>query len=124
MMINPISTFLRRRSDSSNGGSVSQLWSVVVPPNEIDLATEELLCVLLDTKWTVGSDLVIDLSSVTFMDSTAIHWLFSARERAHQAGRQLRLIGPEQGHVERLLAIVGVAELFPIYPSLEKALES
>jgi anti-anti-sigma factor len=121
-MANPIFRFLRRKSDLSSGGTVGLEWSVLVPPTEIDLASEKELALLLETQWAPGTHLAIDLTGVSFLDSTAIHWFFSARERACQVGRELRLIAPEQGHVQRLLTIAGVAGVLPTYPSLEKVL--
>jgi hypothetical protein len=47
----------------------------------------------------------------------------SARERAIQSNRQLRLIVPSNGRVEWLLAVVGFEDLFTIGRSLEPVLE-
>lgn len=57
------------------------------------------------------------------MDSTGIGWLFHTRLRVTEAGREIRLIVPDRGHIERLLSIVGAEEVFTVYRSLDKALE-
>jgi anti-anti-sigma factor len=108
-------------SDSDGSRDLSR-WSVVVPPEEIDLALREHLESLIDNGWAPGSHLAIDLSGVTFMDSTALHWLLATRERALQANRELHLIVPEDGRVRWLLALVGIEKLFSIRHSLDQEL--
>jgi anti-sigma B factor antagonist len=56
--------------------------------------------------------LVIDMSGLTFIDSTGIHFLLDMRSRAERDGWTLRVVpGPPQ--VQRVLEIAGVAELLP-----------
>ena len=124
MIPNPISRFLRRISDSSPSLASLQNWSILAPPDEIDLATQEYLDLLLDTEWSPVSHLAIDLTGVTFMDSTGLHWLFSAREKADKADREMRLVVREGSLPDRLLTLAGVREVFPIYGSLEEAVKT
>jgi anti-sigma B factor antagonist len=67
-----------------------------------------------------GSDLVMDLSAVTFMDASGLSALTRADSGARQAGRQLRLAAPT-ARVARLLAITRLDLHFDIYPSTEAA---
>ena len=124
MTTNPISRFFRRISDSSGSVATPRNWSVLAPPGEIDLATQGYLDLLVDTEWSPDSHLVIDLTGVRFIDSTGLHWLFSAREKAVRADREMRLIVREGSPPDRLLTIAGVREVFPIYRSLEEAVNN
>jgi anti-sigma B factor antagonist len=51
--------------------------------------------------------LVLDLSELTFMDSTGLHALLTARARLGDAGCRLVLV-PGRGQVKRLLELTGV----------------
>jgi len=57
----------------------------------------------------------IDLSGVTFMDSTGLEVLLATRRRAELSGGTLRLIDPTQS-VLRVLEVTGVDRLFHITP--------
>ena len=78
---------------------------------------------LVDQEWESSRNLLIDLSAVTFMDSAGIHWLFATDKRVTDAAREMRVIIPEGGMVERVLEIVEAKQLFLIYRNLDKALE-
>ncbi len=59
------------------------------------------------------TDVHIDLSSVTFMDSTGLQVLLAARRRAELAGGRLNLVDPTRA-VRRVLEVTGVDHLFEI----------
>ncbi|MFJ9376157.1 STAS domain-containing protein [Streptomyces sp. NPDC101455] len=63
---------------------------------------------------------VVDLSGVTFCDSSGFNALLRLRRRAEEAGSRLALAAPP-GHVARLLALTGVDTVFPVYGSLTEA---
>jgi anti-anti-sigma factor len=104
---------------SFSSPDISSAWSVVAPPNEIDLTVKEQLETLICNEWAPGSHLAIDLSSVSFMDSTALHWLLQTRDRAIQSNREMRLIVAGDGRVEWLLEVAGIKELFSIHRKLD-----
>jgi anti-sigma B factor antagonist len=56
--------------------------------------------------------LVLDMSALTFLDSTGIHFLVQLNAAAEREGWLLRLV-PGPPEVQRVLEIVGVAELLP-----------
>lgn len=68
-----------------------------------------------------GAGLVIDLSALTFCDSTGISLLVSAHQRAQNAGAAPVLAGldPDIAHVFR---IMGLDRLFTSYETVEKAI--
>ncbi|MFI0240242.1 STAS domain-containing protein [Streptomyces sp. NPDC016845] len=65
--------------------------------------------------------LVVDLTSVTFMDSAGLNILLRAHRRAVDAGGWLRLAGVG-ANVLRILQIVGIDSVIDLYPDAETAL--
>lgn len=98
-------------------------WAVIALDGEIDLASLDDLAQTLSRKWNPTKNLLIDLCGVSFMDSTGLRWLFDTYLDLVEAHREMRLIVPEGGHIERLLSIVGAEQVFLIYRNLDKALE-
>ncbi|WP_196279146.1 STAS domain-containing protein [Catellatospora vulcania] len=86
--------------------------AVVAVSGEIDLAVrDDLLDTLHTAIRSAGvARVVVDLSQVSFMDSTGLHVLIAARERAHRSGVGFRVAGAT-GIVRRVLAVTGVLDL-------------
>jgi anti-sigma B factor antagonist len=81
---------------------------------EIDLSTAQAVRdAALRAMRQHGGPLHIDLSGVTFMDSTGLEVLLSTRRRATLSGGQLQLIDPTHA-VLRVLEVTGVDRLFQI----------
>ncbi len=94
-------------------------YTVLDVIGEIDLATaphfeEQVASVAL------GTPLVVDMSNVTFMDSTGLRVLIGAHERAEENGGRLAIVVTE-GPVTKLLNITGVAEWLNVYPTRSSA---
>ncbi|MFE9450100.1 STAS domain-containing protein [Streptomyces sp. NPDC006739] len=70
-----------------------------------------------------GQHLVLDLAAMEFCDSSGITALIAARNHAHaaQAGIALAAVPP---HTLRVLRIVGLDQIFPLYPDSETATRS
>jgi anti-anti-sigma factor len=66
--------------------------------------------------------LVVDMSETTFCDSAGVSELVQAHKRAEAAGGEVRLV-ISGASVMRLLAIIGVDRVLPIFTSLEDAIE-
>jgi anti-sigma B factor antagonist len=66
--------------------------------------------------------LVVDLTHARYVDSVGVSVLFELAERL--AGRQLRfaVVVPQEGLVQRVLAIVDLHSVAEIHPELEDAL--
>jgi len=65
-------------------------------------------------------DLVLDLHSVTLVDSTFLGLVVSLVRRLH-ANRHELLITRPAGYVRRIIAVVGLPNLVPVYESLDEA---
>ncbi|WP_186316257.1 STAS domain-containing protein [Catellatospora sichuanensis] len=85
---------------------------VVAVSGEIDLGVrDELLNALHATIRMAGvTSVVVDLSRVSFMDSTGLHVLLAARETAHSSGVGFNVVGAT-GLARRVLAVTGMLEL-------------
>jgi anti-sigma B factor antagonist len=81
---------------------------------ELDLATAPSLTAALQAALASGArEIWIDLSGVTFMDSSGLHALLAVRDQLHD-GRRLVLIAPP-GRVRRLLELTGVDGIFAVF---------
>jgi anti-sigma B factor antagonist len=99
--------------------------SVVCVGSEIDVATAPDLATALDGLPANGEDVIVDLSDVTFMDSTGLGVLVTAwnRCRGLEPVSKVALVvaTPE---VERLLDVAGLADVFDTYNTLDEAIRS
>ncbi len=82
---------------------------LITPEGELDLVTVPLLEQRLMQLLPAG-DAILDLSRVSFIDSTGIALLVSVSATAREHGWRLGLRDPSR-HVERLIKLTGVAEL-------------
>ena len=64
---------------------------------------------------------MVDLSGLTFMDSSAQRVLLRAARRLEEAGPSLRLVNPV-GEVRRLLELTGADQLIPVFATVDEAL--
>jgi anti-sigma B factor antagonist len=96
--------------------------TVVTVSGEIDLATQGQLRAQLNDLVVAGHvDLVIDLSRVTFVDSTGLGALIGARRRVHAFHGSLSLVIPDES-VMKVFTITGLEKVFAIHRTLDAAL--
>ncbi len=92
--------------------------AVVSVGGEVDLATARSLTDhALEALRAVSPHVVLDLSGVTFMDSTGLKSLITISQRASLAGGSFAVVGPTSA-VHKLLKLTGLEEAFPIYDTL------
>jgi stage II sporulation protein AA (anti-sigma F factor antagonist) len=84
-------------------------WQVISPEGELDLSTVSLLEERLIQALS-ADDTVLDLSRVSFIDSTGIALLLSVSATSREHGWHLELRDPSPS-VERLIKLTGVTEL-------------
>ncbi|WP_436778363.1 STAS domain-containing protein [Yinghuangia sp. YIM S09857] len=86
--------------------------ALIVAAGEIDLDSAAGLRTAADTALRSDpAELHIDLSRITFCDSTGLHALVRAHRIAAQAGATVTVTASTQ--VRRLLELTGTAHLFP-----------
>ncbi len=90
---------------------------VVVLSGEADLDTVQPLRVVLQDAAAHADPLVLDLSEVSFADSTMINVLLLAHG---ELGVRLRLASPSE-FVRRLFALTGLEGVLPVYAGVAQA---
>ena len=87
---------------------------VLVVSGELDLATADELRQQLDAAIDgCGSDLRVDLSGVTFFDSSSVAVLIEASRRASTHGRTLTVVRPSP-ECRRVLEILGLGDVLDV----------
>ena len=90
---------------------------------ELDLLSAPVLEQALGRLTEPDVDLIIlDLRGLAFMDSTGLHLLVQAQQRAHDSGRSFALVRAGE-QVQRLLDVTGVGDVLTIVDSPEELLE-
>jgi anti-sigma B factor antagonist len=96
---------------------------VVAMPAEIDITTaDQLRGVLLDAALRGHATVVVDMSRTRFCDSSGLHVLLGAHQRAVAEGGELRLVLPGDGPVPRIVTLMCLDQLIPSFASLAEAL--
>ena len=94
--------------------------ALVTLPTEIDVTNADRIRQALVSAVSDGEAvLIIDMSGTTFCDSAGVQAIIDAHNQATATHTRLRLVATA---VLRILTLVGVDQLIPIYPTLEAAL--
>jgi anti-anti-sigma factor len=96
---------------------------VVVLPAEIDVTNsrqvyDQLVGVLAPGVGTV----IADMTATAFCDSSGVHAIMHAYETAGARDVRLRLAVSPNTSVRRVLQLIGVGRLVPVYGSLQEAM--
>jgi anti-sigma B factor antagonist len=96
--------------------------AVVAVAGEIDVYTSPLLQErLVEVLKDGSSSIVLDLSAVTFLDSTGLGVLITGLKRCRSAEGDLVLV-TAQPNVLKVLEITGLNDVFQVHDSVEDAL--
>jgi anti-sigma B factor antagonist len=113
-------TILDARVSVSRFGSDS---FVVAAGGELDLYTAERLREkLADALELGGRRVLVDLTGVSFLDSTALGVLVGAAEALRSSGGQMVLVADDP-RVTRVIEITGLGRVFRIEASLAEAVQ-
>jgi anti-anti-sigma factor len=92
---------------------------------EIDLAgaprVEGRLSALADG---CGDGLVVDLTDVRYLDSSAVRALFVVADRFASRGRELHVVVPPQSRLARLVSIIQLDTVVAVHEAVELACEA
>jgi anti-anti-sigma factor len=95
---------------------------LIVASGELDIAaTPRLSTVLVMAAERPGGRLVLDLSEVSFIDSTALGTILKAAARLDESGTLLAVVVPE-GPVRRLLEMTNLTQRFRLFGTRTAAL--
>jgi anti-sigma B factor antagonist len=96
---------------------------VVELPAEIDVTNSEQVYQQLVAALAPSINTVVaDMTATIFCDSSGVHAIMHAFETAGARDVRLRLAISPGTSVNRVLQLIGVGRLMPVYPSLEEAL--
>jgi anti-sigma B factor antagonist len=96
--------------------------AVIAPMGELDLHAARVLAPQLDE--AVRADyprLILDLSAVTLVDSTALGAIVQAEHRFRVQGRTLSVVAPNGSAAAVLLELTGLQRRFSVFASREAA---
>ncbi len=66
-----------------------------------------------------GLGLVVDLTNVSYFSSATIKVLFTASERLHQRGKQIRVAIGDAAPMRKVLSLLNLDRLIPLDPTVE-----
>lgn len=89
----------------------------------VGASAEELKETLQRLAQESGGPIVLDLTDLSMLDSTALDIVAGCGRTLHADGRELYLAGPNE-LVALLLKITKIDGLFPVVPTVEAALQS
>jgi anti-sigma B factor antagonist len=96
--------------------------AIVRLPAEIDISNVQHVLALLHAVYAAGATVVVaDLTATVFCDTTGLHALMKVQRQASADGAQLRLAVSPGGPVHRVLEMMGVDRLMPVYTSRDDA---
>lgn len=96
---------------------------VVFAVGELDLATSPTMREALGEAAESRRHLIVDLSAVTFLDSTSLGVLIRTQKRIETTHKSMSLVGPT-GMVAKVLRITRIDEAIPVHPNLDTALRA
>jgi anti-sigma B factor antagonist len=104
---------------SVSTGQVGE-WVVVTAAGELDMATSPQVEAAVSEVLPGSPRVVIDLSEVTFMDSSALRMLTQAHRALSGSGGQLRVVVATP-QVRKVLQLTGLLGVFSIHGTLTEA---
>jgi anti-sigma B factor antagonist len=98
---------------------------IIALPPEIDLTNASDVLELITAACAPGVPVVIaDLTATSFCDSAGLRHLIQASRVAAVNGTELRLAISPDGAVGRIIALTGISQYMPVYPSIQLAADS
>jgi len=96
---------------------------VVRPVGELDVATTPALRAELTAIPEDTAKVIVDLTDVTFLDSTGLGVLIAAMKRFRDSSAAGRLdLVVTRPHIHKVLEVTGLTTVFGIYATLDEAL--
>jgi len=96
-------------------------WVVMAVSGEVDMATGPALRDNLLSVLAAGTHrIVLDLSAITFMDSSGLGALLGSQRRARLLEGEIRLAAPSERVVE-ILRLTNLDRVFDVHPTVAAA---
>ena len=99
--------------------------TVIAPEGELDIAhVADFRAVLLDAADGDATRLVVDLSNVTFIDSSGLGALVEMHNRLRRDKRQLVVVAPRGTAVTVAIELTGLRTRLPTFDTRRAALDA
>lgn len=99
--------------------------TVIAPEGELDLdRVGEFRLQLFHAARDHAGSLLVDLTNVSFIDSSALTALLELQNRLRRINRQLAVVAPRGTAVAVVLGLTGLSDRLPIYETRQAALDS
>ena len=108
-------------SDFTIAKTVRGSAQVITLSGELDIATSPQLRAALMEGDEADHLVIVDLTMVSFIDSTALSALILGYKQRRNRGSDLRLVGV-QPQVARVFEVTGLTEVFSTYEDIDDAL--
>jgi anti-sigma B factor antagonist len=95
-------------------------YVVVTLHGELDVTEAALVARALSAAAAPGSQIIVDLAGLAFMDCSARAAVTEVQQQARRAGGDLVLAAPQQ-LVARLLSLIDPARLLPVFAGVDEA---
>jgi anti-sigma B factor antagonist len=99
----------------------AEAYSIIAVRGEVDLHTAPKFESAIERAAQTNGTVVVDMSGVAFMDSTALSALVRSNDSLQEQGTSLRLAAPSKA-VKRIFSVTGFEDYFDIFPSREAAI--
>ncbi|MGH2399619.1 MAG: STAS domain-containing protein [bacterium] len=98
---------------------------VVTVTGEVDIVNAaEIGGQLFGAAPNSAAGLVVDLSSVTYLDSRGVHLLFELANRLRTRHQHLQLVVPARALIRRVLLLTHVDAIVPLHQGVDEALRA
>jgi anti-anti-sigma factor len=98
--------------------------TIIAPEGEIDLARlGEFRLDLSNAAREQTGDVLVDLTNVSFIDSSALTALLELQARFRTVKRELAVIAPDGSIAAVVLGLTGLRDRLPIYETRQAALD-
>ena len=92
---------------------------------EHDLSTRQSVLAALECVIAPSATVIVDLSTTEFIDSSVLNALIAAHKRAERTpGTTLTVVATPDTPPARVLEMIDVGALFPIFASLDEAIHA
>ena len=109
------------RTSVTTAAAGSETYTLVGLSGEADVTNIDALRELLDAEVAKRpGSMIIDLSGLRFMDSSALHVILLANRALDRQGGILSLAGPREP-VAKMLRLTAADQLIPVYGSVSEA---
>jgi anti-sigma B factor antagonist len=101
--------------------SAGEPYTLVAVAGEADITNRDDLRGVLDAEVTQQPDtLILDLSQLRFMDSSALHVILQANRALDRQGGVMALVAPQEA-VAKMLKLTTADRLIPVFGSVTEA---